>query len=89
VWFKVSYFTTEGTEATEPDRIGMGWVLSGPTPFFLSDLCVLCALCGEKANYTPTVGIPSARAAVASVASWVAMVSVARVVSRQSCAVAR
>gem|GEM_PF-4663807 len=43
-----SCFTTESTENTEPDRKGKGWVLSGPNPFFLSDLYVLCALCGEK-----------------------------------------
>jgi hypothetical protein len=30
-----------------PER-GKGGLLSGPNPFFLSDLCVLCALCGEK-----------------------------------------
>jgi hypothetical protein len=44
---EASYFTTEITEATEPDRkVKKGG--SGPNPFFPSDLCVLCALCGEK-----------------------------------------
>jgi len=36
-------------EAAEADR-GKGWLLSLPNPFFLSALCVLCALCGGKAS---------------------------------------
>jgi hypothetical protein len=35
----VSFFTTEDTEVTELDRKGKGLVLSGPNPFFCSDLC--------------------------------------------------
>ncbi len=32
-------------KATELDQKGKGWVLRGPDSFFLSALCVLCALC--------------------------------------------
>jgi len=41
-------FSPRSTEATEPEseREGLGSVPANP--FFLSDLCVLCALCGEK-----------------------------------------
>jgi hypothetical protein len=44
-------FTTKSAEGTEA---GEGWLVfpdPDPNPFFFrSDLCVLCALCGEKAG---------------------------------------
>jgi hypothetical protein len=40
-------FTTEATEVTEPDRKEKGWTVPSE-PFLHSDLCVLCALCGER-----------------------------------------
>jgi hypothetical protein len=45
-----SFLTTESTEDTESDRKEQGVGLPGPTPFFSSGLCVLCALCGEIAG---------------------------------------
>jgi len=54
--FARALVTTESTEVTEPDRKGKGWVLSGPNPFFFSDLCVLCALCGETACSQQSTG---------------------------------
>jgi hypothetical protein len=42
----VSHRDTEAAEAEE--KKGKGWVLSGPNPFFYSDLRVLSALCVKK-----------------------------------------
>ena len=47
---EVSFFTTEATEVTEPDRKGKGWIPVRSEPFLPSDLCVLCALCGGRAS---------------------------------------